>query len=230
MGRLRRGRRKCVPVGSVAASMRLTPLHNLPTRPRTCSVCVHHGKQRRKSKATVGRFARSSRSSFRWIYIHQLTNEKSRADARLHRECFIHAWRGSTVSTRVDTHQQQHRPVPTAAENCRRRGGSGCGGVRGMDAAAKPPGMGLRRPPQPDPPRHPSDSPRLTLLLLLLLPASGRHYHCGCRAAGPAEHPQLRMPTPRRNNHSASAVSTTTKPIISAYATTTGTSLLPSRP
>ena len=109
MDRLRRGRRKYVPVGSVAASMRLTPLHNLPTRPRTCSVCVHHGKQRRKSKATAGRFARSTRSSFRWIYIHQLTNEKSRADARLHRECFIHAWRGSTVSTRVDTHQQQHR-------------------------------------------------------------------------------------------------------------------------
>ncbi|MNV61987.1 hypothetical protein D3C71_1545150 [compost metagenome] len=109
VGRLRRGRRKYVLVGSVAASMRLTPLRNLPTRPRTRSVCVHHGKQRRKSKATAGRFAHSPRSSFRWIYIHQLTNEKSRADARLHRECFIHAWRGPTVSTRVDTHQQQHR-------------------------------------------------------------------------------------------------------------------------
>ncbi|KAG1389869.1 hypothetical protein G6F60_013182 [Rhizopus arrhizus] len=30
------------------------------------------------------------------------------------------------------------------AEICRRRGGSGCGGVRGMDAAAKPPRTGLR--------------------------------------------------------------------------------------
>ncbi len=30
-----------------------------------------------------------------------------------------------------------------------------------MDAAAKPPGMGSRRLPQPDPPRHPTDSMRL---------------------------------------------------------------------
>ncbi|MPS46427.1 hypothetical protein B9Y76_09195 [Stenotrophomonas maltophilia] len=35
-----------------------------------------------------------------------------------------------------------------------------------MDAAAKPPWTGLRRPPQPDPPRHPTDS-RLLLLLRL---------------------------------------------------------------
>ncbi|MBA0328121.1 hypothetical protein D7U76_07955 [Stenotrophomonas maltophilia] len=32
----------------------------------------------------------------------------------------------------------------------------------------------LQRPPQPDPPRHPSAGP--LLLLLLRLPASGRHY------------------------------------------------------
>jgi len=45
---------------------------------------------------------------------------------------------------RVD--QGRHLPTaagsrhpPTAAGTCRRRGGSGCGGVRGMDAAAKPP-------------------------------------------------------------------------------------------
>ncbi|OWQ74645.1 hypothetical protein CEE56_05865 [Stenotrophomonas maltophilia] len=47
-----------------------------------------------------------------------------------------------------------------------------------MDAAAKPPRMGLRRPSQPDPPRHSTDR-RLLLLLWLLrlrLPASGRHY------------------------------------------------------
>ncbi|CAH0276160.1 hypothetical protein SRABI66_03875 [Stenotrophomonas lactitubi] len=57
------------------------------------------------------------------------------------------------------------------AENCRRRGGSGCGGVRGMDAAAKPPGMGLRRPPQPDPSRHPTGT-QLLLLPLLWFEAS----------------------------------------------------------
>ncbi|MBA0280342.1 hypothetical protein D7Y44_03480 [Stenotrophomonas maltophilia] len=39
----------------------------------------------------------------------------------------------------------------------------------------------LRRPPQPDPLRHPTGSPLLLRLLLLRLPASGRHYR-GCRA------------------------------------------------
>ncbi|MBA0284630.1 hypothetical protein D7Y12_05075 [Stenotrophomonas maltophilia] len=39
-----------------------------------------------------------------------------------------------------------------------------------MDAAAKPPGTGLRRLPQPDPPRHPTGSQLLLLLLLRLLP------------------------------------------------------------
>jgi len=38
-----------------------------------------------------------------------------------------------------------------------------------MDAAAKPPWKGLRRLPQPDPPRHPTGNPLLLLLLLLLL-------------------------------------------------------------
>ncbi|TQM05547.1 hypothetical protein FB552_3232 [Stenotrophomonas maltophilia] len=83
----------------------------------------------------------------------------------------IHAWRGSTVSSKVDTHQ----PSPG---NCRRRGGVGWRGVRGMDAAAKPPGMGLRRPRHPTPPRLPTEHPRAALALDL--PASGRHYR-GCR-------------------------------------------------
>jgi len=39
-----------------------------------------------------------------------------------------------------------------------------------MDAAAKPPWMGLRRLPQPDPPRHSTGSQLLLLLLLRLLP------------------------------------------------------------
>ena len=59
------------------------------------------------------------------------------------------------------------------AEICRRRGGSGCGSVRGMDAAAKPPWMGLRRLPQPDPPRHPTDCPLLTLTLTLIRRVQG---------------------------------------------------------
>ena len=71
------------------------------------------------------------------------------------------------------------------AEICRRRGGSGCGGVSAMDGATELTGTYLQRPPQPDPPRHPSGNPLLLLLLLLLLrlPASGRHYRFGgCRA------------------------------------------------
>ncbi|EPG2134398.1 hypothetical protein QEK70_004636, partial [Stenotrophomonas maltophilia] len=43
------------------------------------------------------------------------------------------------VSTKVDTYQSG-TPFRQTAGNCRRRGGSGGGGVRGMDAAAKPPG------------------------------------------------------------------------------------------
>ncbi|MBA0334874.1 hypothetical protein D7Y40_00445 [Stenotrophomonas maltophilia] len=52
---------------------------------------------------------------------------------------------------------------------------------------------GLRRPPQPDPPRHPTECP----LLLLRLPASGRHYR-RCRAAAL----QTRTPLTARNARS----------------------------
>ncbi|MBA0433091.1 hypothetical protein D7Y55_00570 [Stenotrophomonas maltophilia] len=71
-----------------------------------------------------------------------------------------------------------------------------------MDAAAKPPGTGLRRPPQPDPPRHPTDS-RL-LLLLLLSPASGRHYQQVQGAALPNTPLML-----RRRMHSAESACST---------------------
>ncbi|MDH6331645.1 hypothetical protein M2299_002477 [Stenotrophomonas sp. 1278] len=70
--------------------------------------------------------------------------------------------------------------------NCRRRGGVGLRGVRGMDAAAKPTRTYLRRPRHPTPPRHPTERPLLPLLLRL--PASGRHYH-GCRAQ-PGRNPE----------------------------------------
>jgi len=86
---------------------------------------------------------------------------------------FIHAWRGSTVLTKVDTHHAQAMPFRQIAKNCQRRGGSGCGGVRGMDAAVKPPWTGLRRPPQPDPPRPRTDTPLLTLTLTLIQRVQG---------------------------------------------------------
>ncbi|MBA0369134.1 hypothetical protein D7Y42_00250 [Stenotrophomonas maltophilia] len=108
------------------------------------------------------------------------------------------------VSTKVDTHQEQLMPFRQIVEICRRRGGSGCGGVSRMGPRHASGGLGrtpnpglavcagqrtrasrdratwtyLQRPPQPDPLRHPSAGPLLLLLLLLLLrlPASGRHY------------------------------------------------------
>ncbi len=54
------------------------------------------------------------------------------------------------------------------AGNCRRRGGSGCGGVSAMDGATEPPWTDSRRPPQPDPPRQSTGSQLLKLLRLLL--------------------------------------------------------------
>ena len=66
-------------------------------------------------------------------------------------------------------------PVPfrQIAENCRRRGGSGCGGVSRMDAATELTWTYLQRPPQPDPPRLPTDSQLLPLTLTLIRQVQG---------------------------------------------------------
>ncbi|OWQ69292.1 hypothetical protein CEE56_14575 [Stenotrophomonas maltophilia] len=55
------------------------------------------------------------------------------------------------------------------AENCKRWGGIGGRGVSRMDAAAKPPRTGLRRPRPPIPHRQPTEC----MPLLLLLPWLG---------------------------------------------------------
>ncbi|CAM0124369.1 conserved hypothetical protein [Stenotrophomonas maltophilia] len=68
---------------------------------------------------------------------------------------------------------------------CRRRGGSGCGGVSRMDAATELTWMYLQRPPQPDPPRHPTECLLLLLLSLQLEAGAGR---------SPAEHPSHAAP------------------------------------
>ncbi|MGV4840590.1 hypothetical protein ACSMEA_12610, partial [Stenotrophomonas maltophilia] len=49
----------------------------------------------------------------------------------------------------------------------------GLRGVSGMDAATKPPWMGLRRPRKPTVPRHPTECSLLLLLLLRLLQVQG---------------------------------------------------------
>ncbi|VUM24081.1 hypothetical protein PGKDCPLP_03914 [Stenotrophomonas maltophilia] len=92
-----------------------------------------------------------------------------RAHARLlYAKPLSRAWLGSTEdhSDHSFVHPRmawiycvdQGRHLPTAAMICRRRGGSGCGGVSAMDGATEPPWTDLRRPPQPDPPRHPSET------------------------------------------------------------------------
>ena len=53
---------------------------------------------------------------------------------------------------------------------CQRWGGVGLRGVSRMDAAAKPPWTGSRRPRNPTPTRQPTESPLLLLLLLRLWP------------------------------------------------------------
>ncbi|CAM0125735.1 hypothetical protein SMJ63A_80074 [Stenotrophomonas geniculata] len=156
-GRLRRGRCKYVPVSSVAASMRLTPLRSLPARPLTVSCACQPRKRIKRSKAKAGSLCRAE--PMLGCCTRSLSAEHGSALQKIIPIIlsFIHAWRGSTVSTKVDTHQC-NIPFRQIAGSCRRRGGSGCGGVRGMDAAAKPPGTGLRRRPQPDPPRHPQET------------------------------------------------------------------------
>ncbi len=136
------GRRESVHGVLAAASMRLTPLRSPPARPRTVSVCVHHGKEREDQKRK-----------------------------RIASLC-IHAWRGSTVSTKVDTHRQSrltHRHRETV-------GGGAVWGSRtvgAMDGAIEPPGTGLRRVLQPHTaPPNPQQS-RAALALALALASAG---------------------------------------------------------
>ncbi len=117
------GRRESVRGGLSAASMPRTPPQTHPARPRTVSVRVHHGKEKEDQK------------------------RKRIASLR------IHAWRGSTVSTKVDTYQQPPESVGGGAV-------WGCRTVGAMDGAIEPPGTGLRRvlqphtaPPKPQQPR-----------------------------------------------------------------------------
>ncbi|PJO50152.1 hypothetical protein CR156_21770 [Stenotrophomonas lactitubi] len=78
-----------------------------------------------------------------------------------------HAWmlfdQLSRYSISMEIHPRMAWIYPIAGI-CRRWGGVGLRGVSRMDAAAKPPGMGLRRPRTPTPPRHPTECLLLPLL------------------------------------------------------------------
>ncbi len=163
--RLRRGRCKYVPVSSVAASMRLTPLRS-PTRPASDTFRRFRPprKEIRRAKAKAAlRVAAGVRSLF--LRKRDLTPTP-------------HPWRGSGVSTKVDTYRKSrftHRHRETVG------GGAVWVGrtVGAMDGAIEPPGTGLRRvlPTHTAPPNQ--QKPRAASALDL--PTSGRHY-CGCRA------------------------------------------------
>jgi len=148
--RLRRGRCKYVPVSSVAASMRLTPLRS-PTRP---------------ASDTFRRF-RPPRKEIRRAKAKAAFRVAAGVRSLPHTQGGIY---------RVD--QGRHLPeiaiYPPSPGNCRRRGGVGWRGVRGMDAAAKPPGTGSRRPRHPTPPRLPTGHPRAALALASASAGAGR--------------------------------------------------------
>ncbi len=185
------GRCKYVPVSSVAPSMALTPPQPDPPRLRQIPDAVG----RCRPWSTPGSMLcmdeiQSMISKSVGTSIHGLRGSNSSKSniSVVHRTASA---RG--VDPRVD--QGRHPPeFRQIAENCRRRGGSGCGGVRGMDAAAKPPGTGSRRPPQPDPPRHPTECSCRCCRCRCCCPGFGL---CGCRAQ-PGRSPPLML---RRRMH-----------------------------
>ena len=135
VGRPCRGRCKYVHVSSVAASMRLTPLHGLPTLPSTVSC----GRPPRKKE-------KKSRSGARAARAHKQTNKKDAANAA----SFLFS-----ISSSV-THALAHRHREMVG------GGAVWVGrtVGAMDGAIEPPGTGSRRvlpthtaPPNPQKPR-----------------------------------------------------------------------------
>ncbi|PJL66498.1 hypothetical protein B9Y75_15035 [Stenotrophomonas maltophilia] len=102
------GRCKYVHVSSVAASMRLTPPADPPSRPWTVFCAPREDqKKSQRQKPTLQTFLVSA----------------------------IHAWRGSTVSTKIDTYQQQRR---THSDRSRKTVEGGVGPVAGVSAAWMP--------------------------------------------------------------------------------------------
>ena len=168
VGRPCRGRCKYVPVSSVAASMRLTPLHGLPTLPST----VSRGRPPRKKerRATAGRALRLLGAEHGSALQGALQNQGKRTRRKPRPFSF--------PSVRQYTNALAHRHRETV------EGGTGAAGrtVGALDGAIEPPWTGLRRvlPAAPVPPSH--QQPRAALAFsrlavgstrLWLLPAAG---------------------------------------------------------
>ncbi len=179
-GGLRRGRCKYVHVSSVAASMRLTPLRSPPARPRTVSVCVHHGKEREDQKRK-----------------------------RIASLC-IHAWRGSTVSTKVGTYPQSqvtHRHRETIGGGAGGGGGGGPPPPRPPPRPPPPPPGGFTGVPPPPPPPRPTLSnpePLWLWLWLWLWPLQVQ----GCKPCKATTSPSLQSPAGRGSPATAAASAT----------------------
>ena len=114
VGRPCRGRCKYVHVSSVAASMRLTPLHGLPTLPSTVS-CGRPPRKKEKKSRSGSRAALARAEPSVGSALQKAANQAAFAFDLLF---LFRGWQ--------------------TAEIVRGRSGWVRGGVRGMDAAAKP--------------------------------------------------------------------------------------------
>ncbi len=179
-GRPRRGRCKYVPVSSVAASMRLTPLRSLPTRPLTVSGGDQPRRRKKKSKsAWLAAFCRAEPTlgcaSIRYRIL------DSDADSSTH---------GVDLPCRPRSTPTNSSVEPSEVGRCGLAGplapwmapSSPQGRVYGVSCQPTPPAPPRAPappppppraappppPPPPPPPRHPADCPLLLLLRLLL--------------------------------------------------------------
>ncbi|CAO3298220.1 hypothetical protein LMG26824_00139 [Stenotrophomonas maltophilia] len=152
-GRPRRGRCKYVPVSSVAASMRLTPLRSLPTRPLTVSGGDQPRRRKKKSKsAWLAAFCRAEPTlgcaSIRYRIL------DSDADSSTH---------GVDLPCRPRSTPTNSSVEPSEVGRC-----GLAGPLAPWMAPSSPQGRVYGVSCQPTPPRHPADCPLLLLLRLLL--------------------------------------------------------------
>ena len=198
-----RGRCKYVHVSSVAASMRLTPLHDPPALPST----VSGGRPPRKKerRATAGRALRLLGAEHGSALQRALQDQRKRTRRRPRPFSF--------PSVRQYTNVLAHRHRETAG------GGTGWvgGGASAMDGAHKPPGMDSRRPPTTQPVPPDSQQHRAALAFsrlavgstrLWLLPAAGGPPRVSAAPPHPARSGSSRQCHQYRSSRSGSSPGT----------------------
>ncbi len=134
-----------------------TPAHPPRPAPDSFSGTFTHGKEKRRSKAKTA-----------WPADLLLPVETS------------HARIASKRSARPAFAVLCSLPWLGAHGNCQRPGGWGWRGIRGMDAAAKPPWMGSRRPRRPHPPGQPPGSRHSATKPRGAAPLAGNYGHQPC--------------------------------------------------